>query len=127
LTGAQESAGRESGQTIHTDPNAQSLLACERTFLAWNRTALALIAGGVGIARFVTFGSPTAQIVVALLLIAFGAFVAVRSQRLWRRNNDALRSGQPLPRADLPQILTGGVVLFAVAAFGLAVLVVALR
>jgi|HubBroStandDraft_4_1064222.scaffolds.fasta_scaffold1394259_1 putative membrane protein len=127
VTRARTVADTQSGDTVGAQPDAGSLLASERTFLAWNRTALALIAGGVGIARFVTFGSQTAQLVVALLLIAFGAFVAVRSRRLWRLNNDALRSGQPLPPADLPEILTGGIVLFAVAALGLAVLVVALK
>ena len=119
--------GEAPGTTVGAEPDPRFLLASQRTFLAWNRTALALIAGGIAIARFVTVGSDAAGLTVALLLICFGAFVAVRCHRLWRRVDDALRAGQPLPPSDLPQILTGGVVLFALAAVALAILVVALR
>ncbi|HEX2702543.1 MAG TPA: DUF202 domain-containing protein [Solirubrobacteraceae bacterium] len=117
----------EARSAVSDDPDARFLLASERTFLAWNRTALALIAGGLAIARFLTVGSQAAQIVIALFLICFGAFVAVGSYVLWRRNEDALRAGEPLPRANLPEILTGGVVVFALAAVALAILVFALR
>ena len=108
--------GEAPGTTVGAEPDPRFLLASQRTFLAWNRTALAL-----------TVGSGAAGLTVALLLIGFGAFVAVRCHRLWRRVDDALRAGQPLPPSDLPQILTGGVVLFALAAVALAILVVALR
>jgi putative membrane protein len=109
------------------DADPRFLLASERTFLAWNRTALALIAGGLAVARFVTVGSRSAQIVVALLLILFGAFVAIQSHRLWTRNDRALRGGQPLPPSELPAILTGGVGVFALAAVALTILVFVLR
>jgi uncharacterized membrane protein YidH (DUF202 family) len=86
-----------------------------------------LIAVGVAVARFLTVGSEAAQLTVGLLLICFGAFVAVRSHRLWRRVDDALRASQPVPPSELPRILTAGVVLFALAAVALANLVYALR
>jgi uncharacterized membrane protein YidH (DUF202 family) len=77
--------------------------------------------------RFVTVGSDAAQLRNGLLLICFGAFGGVRSHRLWRRVDDALRAGRPLPPSDLPQILTAGVVLFALAAIALAILVFTVR
>jgi putative membrane protein len=115
--------GEAPGTTTGAEPDPRFLLASQRTFLSWNRTALALIAGGIAVARFVTVGSDAAELAVALLLICFGAFVAVRCHRLWRRVDDALRGGQPLPPSDLPKILTGGVVLIALAAIALAILV----
>ena len=123
---AQPQVGSEAPSTA-AEPDPRFLLASERTFLAWNRTALALIAGGVAVARFVTVGSESAQLTIGLLLICFGAFVGVRCHRLWRRLDDALRTGQPLPPSELPQILTAGVVLFALAAVALAILVFTLR
>jgi putative membrane protein len=111
--------GEPPGTTAGAEPDTRLLLASQRTFLAWNRTALALIAGGIAVARFVTVGSDAAELTVALLLIFSGAFVAVHSHRVWRRVDDALRAGQPLPPSNLPQILTGGVVLIALAAVAL--------
>ncbi len=110
-----------------SEPDPRFLLASERTFLSWNRTALALIAGGVAVVRFVTVGSRAAELIVGLLLICFGAFIAACSHRLWRGVDDAIRADRPLPATRLPHILTAGVLAFALAAIALAVLVVALR
>jgi putative membrane protein len=109
------------------DVDPRFILASERTFLAWNRTALALIVGGIAVVRFVTVGSEAAELTVGLLLICFGAFVGVRGHRLWRRVDHAVRAKQPVPPSELPQILTAGVVLLALAAVALAILVFALR
>jgi putative membrane protein len=109
--------------TARAGPDPRFLLASQRTFLSWNRTALALIAGGIAVARFVTVGSDATELAVSLLLICFGAFIAVRCHSLWRNVDDALNAGQPLPPSDLPKILTVGVVLCALAAIALAILV----
>ena len=39
------------GATGDTEPDVRFTLANERTFLAWNRTALALVVAGLGIVQ----------------------------------------------------------------------------
>jgi putative membrane protein len=119
-------AGAERGQGAESDagtePDARFTFANERTFLAWNRTALALIAGGLAVAQFLKLGLSGAQLIVALPLIGFGAYMSLSSYRTWQRNQRALRLGQPLPASALPRILLYGVSVFAVAATALAIL-----
>jgi putative membrane protein len=103
-------------------PDPQLTFANERTFLAWSRTALALIAGGLAVSQLVRVKSGGAQFALALALIGFGAFIVYTGYRHWQRNERALRIGQPVPPSALPLFLAGGVAGFALAAAGLAVL-----
>src|SRR5271155_614790 len=79
------------------DPDPRLTFANERTYLAWNRTALALIAGGLAVAQFVKAGFAGAQLIVALPLIALGASLSYGSYRHWQRSQRAMRLGQSLP------------------------------
>jgi putative membrane protein len=104
-------------QPAEEEPDVRFTYANERTFLAWNRTALALIATGVAATQLL----PKLQIqwgrrLLGLPLIALGALVAAQSLRQWRANNRAMRQGQPLPQSIMPLILTGGVVVVGVIA-----------
>jgi putative membrane protein len=105
-----------------TDPDPRLTLANERTLLAWNRTALALVAGGLAVSQLLKVPSGGVALAAALALIAFGAFIAFAGYRSWQRNDRALRLGQPVAPSGLPRILTYGLVGFALAAAGLAVL-----
>jgi putative membrane protein len=106
------------------EPDVRFTYANERTFLAWNRTALALIATGVAATQLL----PKLEVawgrrILGLPLIALGAVVAAESYRHWRANERAVRRGDPLPRSTMPLVLTVGIVtvgLIAVviAAFG---------
>jgi len=59
------------------DPDYRFTLANERTFLAWIRTALALIAGGVAVVQLVPdFGFPGSRRIVGALLAGMGVLVA---------------------------------------------------
>ncbi|WP_430335402.1 YidH family protein [Rhodococcus sp. ACT016] len=84
--------------TLGTEPDPRFTLANERTFLAWVRTGLALVAAGVALNEFVVHGLParTAHL-VAILLIASGGMLAVAAAVQWRRVQIALRIGRPLP------------------------------
>jgi putative membrane protein len=104
------------------EPDPRFRFANERTYLAWNRTGLALIAGGLAVSQFLKVGVSGAQLIVALPLIAFGASLSYRSFRHWQRNERALRLAEPLPESILPRVLVYGVSIFGVAAAALAIL-----
>lgn len=92
-----------------TEPDPRFTWANERTFLAWSRTALALVAAGLGITELLPPfpGIPWGRHVIGVPLIALGAVVAVVSYLDWNRDQRALRLGQPLSeRSVLPRILT---------------------
>ena len=119
------SAGHEpppaSGPPAETEPDPRFTLANERTFLAWNRTALALIAAGLGIVQLLPPfpGVPFGRHVVGIPLIAFGAVIAVAAYWELERNQAALRRGEPLPRSVMPRLLS--VTIAGVAALAAAV------
>ena len=107
-----------------TEPDARFTLANERTFLAWNRTALALVVAGLGIVQLLPPfpGVPWGRPVLGIPLIVLGAAVSVTSYGEWRRTQAALRRGAPLPRSVLPRVLAGTIA--GIAALSAAVLLV---
>ncbi len=111
------------GKDDETEPDARFTYANERTFLAWNRTALALVVAGLAIIQLLPPfpGVPGGRHMLALPLLALGAILPVASYLEWSRNQRAMRRGEPLPRSPIPRILTGVIAIVAVTA---AVLVV---
>src|SRR3954453_3561375 len=80
------------------EPDYRFSLANERTFLAWIRTALALLAGGVLLDQFSTKLSPAFVVVVlAVVLCALAAVLCVLSYQRWRANEIAMRHQRGLP------------------------------
>ncbi len=105
---------------VGAEPDPRFTLANERTFLAWNRTALALVSAGAGAAAFLDrLGD--ARLVVAVPLILAGGAMAWLTFRRWDAIERALRLGEPMPYARTPQLLGAFV---AVMASVLAILVV---
>jgi putative membrane protein len=103
------------------EPDARFTYANERTFLAWNRTALALIATGVAATQLLPeFHVDGGRRILGLPMIALGALVAVTSFLHWKANERAMRRGQPLPRSPMPLVLSVGIGLVAVIAVVLA-------
>lgn len=99
---------------VPDEPDPRFLLANERTFLAWNRTGLALVGGGLAAGQLLDFDSVVSELVVSLPPIALGAGLAVMSYRRWQANDRALRAGEPLPAADASRLLPAAIVLLAV-------------
>jgi putative membrane protein len=95
--------------------------------LAWNRTALALIAAGLAATQLLKFGLGGTHLVIGLPLIILGAAAAVTSYRRWERNERALRLGEPLPYGRLPRILAAGIAIVAVISMIFAVIDVIVR
>jgi putative membrane protein len=93
------------------EPDVRFSFANERTFLAWNRTALALIATGIAATQLLpNFHISGGRRLLGLPLVILGAFVAGASLRHWRSNENAMRRGEPLPRSPMPFILAVGIV-----------------
>jgi putative membrane protein len=93
-------------------------LANERTFLAWIRTAFALLAGGVAAAKALNFDSDVLRWIVSAPPIAGGAALAAIATVRWRRYEQAMRAGRELPIGRI--IVYLGI---AIAVYGVVVLV----
>ena len=108
---------------VGTDPDVRFSYANERTFLAWNRTALAMITAGLAIVSLLPeFDVPGGRRMIGLPLIAMGIVVSLASLTQWRRNEIAMRLGRPLPRSVLPTLVAAVVAVSAIIAFVLAIL-----
>lgn len=98
------------------EPDARFTLANERTFLAWIRTALALMAGGVALEALGLGLQPGLQLAASLVLMLTGILAPIQAWYGWARNERALRNHTPLPNPILALP-----VVFAVAVAGILV------
>jgi putative membrane protein len=99
------------------EPDVRFSYANERTFLAWNRTALALIAAGLAVTTLLPeFDVSYGRRLIGVPLIALGALLAWASYRRWVDNERAMRLGRPLPPSNLPRVLAVGIGIAAILA-----------
>lgn len=91
-------------RSVGATPDYRFSLANERTFLAWLRTALALVGGGLAVAQFLP--GHRLRVVIAVSLFALGALVAIRAIDHWARSERAMRLGEALPPSRFPGILS---------------------
>ncbi|MCX4386238.1 DUF202 domain-containing protein [Micromonospora peucetia] len=93
-------------RSVGSTPDYRFSLANERTFLAWLRTGLALVAGGLAAAQFLP-PLPLAHLreVIAIALLLLGGTVAVRAVDHWARTERAIRLGEELPASRFPAVL----------------------
>nr|WP_234357050.1 DUF202 domain-containing protein [Streptomyces sp. NBRC 110028] len=92
---------REEGDT----PDYRFSLANERTFLAWLRTAMALVGGGFAVDQFLPDTGRPLRLALALVLLAGGAVCALRAINHWIRCERAMRRGEDLPVSRFPVTL----------------------
>src|SRR5690349_13745833 len=105
------------------EPDVQLSFANERTFLAWERTALGLITAGLAITQLLpSFDFPGGRRLIGLPLIGLGIVIASVSYWEWGRNQDAIRDDRPLPRSRLPLVVA--IVVSVVALFGFVLVIV---
>lgn len=81
-----------------TEPDARFTLANERTFLAWIRTSLAFLAGGLALEAFAleAFPEPLRK-VLAILLVLTGMLLSAGAAVRWVAIESSMRHGRPLP------------------------------
>jgi putative membrane protein len=94
-----------------TEPDVRFSLANERTFLAWIRTAMALLAGGVAVDVVGLDVSTTLQKVLATTLLVLGILSATTAWFRWARSEHAMRHHTSLPAPGATAVLAVGVVL----------------
>jgi putative membrane protein len=83
---------------VGNEPDPRFSMANERTALAWVRTSLAVVAGGVGLTSVVRLADlPRLLDAAAGLICLGGAWLAVSAVLGWRRREIALRTDSPLP------------------------------
>jgi putative membrane protein len=113
-----------SGEPAETEPDARFTLANQRTFLAWSRTALALVAAGLGIVQLLPPfpGVRWGRHAIGVPLIVLGAVTAAEAYREWTRTQRALRRGDPLPHSILPLILAATIAVVAAVSATVAVI-----
>ncbi|GAA0195901.1 YidH family protein [Glutamicibacter creatinolyticus] len=99
------------------EPDPRFTLANERTFLAWIRTSLAFLAGGIALEAFTaaSFSTPL-RTWLALIVIGIGMLIAGGAAFRWLRVERRMREDSPLPVPAIVPLLGFGAVAAAVAA-----------
>ncbi|WP_313810685.1 DUF202 domain-containing protein [Glutamicibacter sp.] len=101
-----------------SEPDPRFTLANERTFLAWIRTSLAFLGGGIAIEAFTASAFPTPlRTVLSVVVIAVGALIALGAGIRWIRVERSMRTGKPLPLPGIVPLLSGAAVAGALVVF----------
>jgi putative membrane protein len=104
-----------------SEPDYRFSFANERTFLAWIRTSLALIASGVAVDLVGVPDAGDSSRLLGVLLVMLGVGAAILAGVRWAQAERAMRLSRPLPGFSLFAVLPIGLVVAGV------VLVVVLR
>jgi putative membrane protein len=97
-----------------TEPDPRMSLANERTFLAWVRTGLALLAGAAAVDALDLPLPDAVQTALAVGLALASVVTAVTAWRGWARTERAMREGAPLPGNPAMVVVAATVVVVAV-------------
>jgi inner membrane protein YidH len=93
-------------------PNTQDQLANERTYLAWLRTGLALVAAGLAAERILPAeGIIWARQLIGISVILAGVLTAGLARWRWQTVDRALRTGRPIPQPILGNLVGAVIVL----------------
>ena len=102
---------------VGTEPDPRFSLANERTFLAWIRTSLGFLAGGIAVATVARFANAwRLEIqVMAVALIICGVVCAAGGYWRWTRQERAIRLGRAMPSTTAMPFIAAVLVLVALA------------
>jgi putative membrane protein len=96
------------------EPDPRFSLANERTFLAWVRTALALLAGGVGLEALHIPAQAGLRLAAAGVLLVLGLLAVVQGWIGWARTERSLRLARAIPGPTVGAVIAVGVLVAAV-------------
>jgi len=104
------------------EPDYRFTLANERTFLAWQRTALGLLAAAVAVVQLVPeLSIAGARHVLGIILGLLAILTAGMGILRWQQVDRAMRRDLPLPRHPTPVYLGIGLALVGLLTLGLLV------
>jgi putative membrane protein len=95
------------------EPDYRFSLANERTMLAWLRTGLALLAGGVAVDTIDLSMPAWVRELLAGLLVLLALLCAGGAWLGWARSERAIRNRQPMPAPYLGLVVALGVMVAA--------------
>jgi putative membrane protein len=105
--GEHDAAGSDGDSQM---PDPRFSLANERTFLAWVRTALAMLAGAVALDSLGVPHEGWLRRTLVVALVLFGGSVTAAAFLRWSRVDRAIRTGTPLPHFALGLVVTVAIV-----------------
>jgi putative membrane protein len=107
---------------MSSEPDYRFTLANERTFLAWQRTALGLLAAAVAVVQFLPeLAVPGLRHALGAAIGALAMLTAGAGLHRWLQVDRAMRDDRPLPRPATPLYLTVGLVALGMVTVALAV------
>lgn len=92
------------------EPDPRFSLANERTFLAWIRTSLALLAAGVALEALKLPVEPTFRLAAAGAFVLLGLLAAIQAWVGWARTESSLRRDRALPGPAIGVALVVGLI-----------------
>jgi putative membrane protein len=109
-------------QQVSDEPDYRFTLANERTFLAWQRTALGLLAAAVALLQFVPGPALQGMQYISSTVLGTLAIVSAGAGLLrWHRVDRAIRRTERLPHNRTPALLASGLAALGLVASVLAV------
>ena len=106
-----------------SEPDYRFTMANERTFLAWQRTALGLLAAAVALEQLVPeMTVPGARRLLGVGLAVLAVLTSGMGLLRWQQADHAMRGGDPLPRHPSPAYLAVGLGVVGLIALGLVIL-----
>ncbi|CAN3127165.1 YidH family protein [Mycobacterium sp. smrl_JER01] len=104
------------------EPDYRFTLANERTFLAWQRTALGLLAAAVAVVQFLPeLGVPGLRHALGGAVGVLAMLTAGAGLHRWYQVDHAMRRDRALPRPRTPIYLTVGLLVVGLTTVGLTV------
>jgi putative membrane protein len=86
------------------EPDVRFSLANERTLLAYQRTAIGLVAAAVAVAHFLD--NDALAVLIAFVLLISGGLAAIGGYSRYREADRAIREGRPLTGGPIPLLLS---------------------
>jgi len=112
----------DNDNVAEVEPDYRFTLANERTYLAWQRTALGLLAAAVAVVQLVPeLSIAGARHVLGIILALLAILTAGMGILRWRQVDRAIRLDLPLPRHPPPVYLGIGLVVVGLLTLGLVI------